>query len=43
MSKLRDHVRSNNIYWWVDSFLKAGIAKSLGDFPEVETLQFERS
>lgn len=43
MSKLRDQVRKNNIYWWVDSFLQAGIAKRLGDFPEVETLEFERS
>jgi len=42
MIKLRDQVRKNNIYWWVDSFLDAGIAKSLGDFPEVETMQFER-
>lgn len=42
MTNLREHVRKNNIYWWVDSFLNAGIAKSLGDFPEVDTLQFER-
>jgi len=43
MARLKDHVRKNNIYWWVDSFLQAGISKSLGDFPEVETVQFERS
>jgi len=42
MANLRDNIRKNNIYWWVDSFLNAGIAKSLGDFPEVDTLQFER-
>ena len=42
MIKLREHVRSNNIYWWVDSFLQAGIAKSLGDFPEVDRVKFER-
>ncbi|QJB56621.1 trehalose-6-phosphate synthase [Pseudodesulfovibrio sp. zrk46] len=42
MTALRDQVRTNNIYWWVDSFLRAGIAKSLDDFPEVETLKFER-
>ncbi|BDQ34795.1 trehalose-6-phosphate synthase [Pseudodesulfovibrio portus] len=43
MSKLRDQVRRNNIFWWVDSFLQAGIAKTLGDFPEVETVRFERA
>lgn len=43
MVKLRDQVRRNNIFWWVDSFLQAGIAKTLDDFPEVETVQFERS
>lgn len=43
MTKLRDSIRKNNIYWWVDSFLKAGIAKKLGDFPAVETLKFERA
>ncbi|MCJ2164346.1 MULTISPECIES: trehalose-6-phosphate synthase [unclassified Pseudodesulfovibrio] len=42
MSKLRDQVRKNNIFWWVDSFLQAGIAKSLGDFPEIETVQFDQ-
>lgn len=42
MTRLKDQVRKNNIYWWVDSFLQAGIAKSLGDFPEVDSLTFER-
>lgn len=42
MVHLRDHVRKNNIFWWVDSFLQAGIAKTLHDFPEVDTVQFER-
>lgn len=42
MSKLREQVRKNNIFWWVDSFLQAGIAKTLGDFPEVETVHFEQ-
>ncbi|WP_319468855.1 trehalose-6-phosphate synthase [uncultured Pseudodesulfovibrio sp.] len=41
MVGLRDQVRKNNIYWWVDSFLQAGIAKSLDDFPEVESLEYE--
>ena len=43
MTRLRDQVRRNNIFWWVDSFLLAGIAKTLGDFPEIETVRFERS
>ena len=43
MSRLRDQVRRNNIFWWVDSFLQAGIAKTLGDFPEIETVRFERN
>ncbi|QGY38966.1 glycosyltransferase [Pseudodesulfovibrio cashew] len=42
MTHLRDQVRKNNIYWWVDSFLQAGISKTLVDFPEVDTLKFER-
>jgi len=42
MSKLREQVRKNNIFWWVDSFLQAGIAKTLDDFPEVETVHFEQ-
>ena len=42
MTRLKDQVRKNNIYWWVDSFLRAGIAKSLDDFPEVDSLTFER-
>ncbi|BCS89525.1 alpha,alpha-trehalose-phosphate synthase (UDP-forming) [Pseudodesulfovibrio sediminis] len=42
MLKLREQVRKNNIFWWVDSFLQAGISKKLDDFPEIETVQFER-
>lgn len=42
MTNLRDQIRKNNIYWWVDSFLQAGISKKLGDFPEMATVQFER-
>ena len=41
MSRLRDQVRRNNIFWWVDSFLQAGIAKTLCDFPEIETVRFD--
>ena len=33
MKRLRRVVRRKNIYWWVDSFLRAAIAKNLLDFP----------
>lgn len=42
MASLREHVRSYNIFWWVDSFLQASIAKNLGDFPSLKTVQFEK-
>jgi trehalose 6-phosphate synthase len=36
MRKLRESVRRQNIFRWVDSFLEAGIARHLGDFPSPE-------
>ena len=36
MKKLRASVKKRNIYWWVDSFLQAAIAKRLDNFPVVE-------
>ncbi|KAB1441324.1 alpha,alpha-trehalose-phosphate synthase (UDP-forming) [Pseudodesulfovibrio senegalensis] len=42
MVGLRDHVRSHNIFWWVDSFLQASFSTNLGDFPPVDTVQFEK-
>ncbi len=33
MRRLRRVVQKHNIYWWVDSFLRAAIAKNLRDFP----------
>jgi len=42
MTRLREQVRRNNIFRWVDSFLKAGIARKLGDFPEVDAMRYER-
>ncbi len=36
MRKLRRSVRDYDIYWWVDSFLRAAIAKDLSDFPAPE-------
>ena len=42
MTRLRDQVRRNNIFRWVDSFLKAGIARKLGDFPAADAMRYER-
>ncbi len=33
MRKLKRFVRDYDIFWWVDSFLRAAIAKDLNDFP----------
>ncbi len=36
MKRLRASVRKYDIYWWVNSFLHAGIAKRLDNFPVME-------
>ncbi|GBD93977.1 trehalose-phosphate synthase [bacterium BMS3Abin05] len=36
MKKLRQSIRKINIYWWVNSFLLAAIAKRLDNFPIIE-------
>ena len=36
MKKLRASVKRHDIYWWVDSFLHAAIAKRLNNFPVME-------
>jgi trehalose 6-phosphate synthase len=36
MRKLRESVRKQNIFWWVDSFLQAAFTRNLNDFPAVE-------
>lgn len=36
MRKLRRSVRTHNIFWWVDSFLRAGISQDLDAFPPLE-------
>jgi trehalose 6-phosphate synthase len=41
MRRLRESVQRNDIFRWVDSYLRAAIAKDLRDFPPVE--QFEHS
>jgi trehalose 6-phosphate synthase len=36
MKRLRDAIKRQDIYWWVDSFLSAGIARKLDTFPIIE-------
>ncbi|MFZ0391069.1 MAG: trehalose-6-phosphate synthase [Calditrichia bacterium] len=36
MEKLRRNVRRYDIFWWVDSFLEAAIARHLDSFPRME-------
>jgi len=36
MGRMRDTIRRNNIFKWIDSYLQAAFAKQLGDFPSVE-------
>jgi len=36
MKKLRQFIRKQDIFWWVDSFLRSAIAKRLSEFPQLE-------
>ena len=36
MKKLRQSIRKQDIYWWVNSYLDAAIAKTLDGFPVME-------
>jgi trehalose 6-phosphate synthase/phosphatase len=36
MRRLRRNVRTQNVFWWVDSFMRAAIDKELRDFPVLE-------
>lgn len=36
MRRLRRNVRTQNVFWWVDSFIRAAIDKELRDFPVLE-------
>ncbi|MCE5254218.1 MAG: trehalose-6-phosphate synthase [Actinomycetia bacterium] len=36
MRTLRRNVRTQNVFWWVDSFMRAAIDKELHDFPVLE-------
>jgi len=33
MRRLRESIKRHDIFWWVDSYLKAAFSKKLGDFP----------
>ncbi len=33
MKRLRRAIRETDIFWWVDSYLRAAIEKELSDFP----------
>ena len=36
MKRLRRAIRETDIFWWVDSYLRAAIEKELSDFPILE-------
>jgi len=36
MRRLRHNIQSQDIFWWVDSFMRAAIHKELRDFPVLE-------
>jgi trehalose 6-phosphate synthase/phosphatase len=36
MRRLRRNVQTQNVFWWVDSFMRAAIDKELRDFPVLE-------
>jgi hypothetical protein len=35
MSALREQIRENNVFTWVDSFLNAAFGKELDNFPPI--------
>jgi trehalose 6-phosphate synthase/phosphatase len=39
MRRLRQSVRKQDIFWWVDSFLHAAISRQLSSFPRIEDYQ----
>jgi len=36
MKKLRQVIRKQDIFWWVDSFLRSAFSKHLSEFPQLE-------
>jgi trehalose 6-phosphate synthase len=37
MRRMRHAIREHDVFWWVDSFLRAAITKDLGAFPQPES------
>lgn len=40
MRRLRESIRKNNIFKWVNSYLEAAFTKNLDDFPEIEPEEY---
>lgn len=36
MRRIRQHIRKKDIFWWVNSFLKAALSRDLKSFPEID-------
>jgi trehalose 6-phosphate synthase len=36
MRNMRRSIRENDVFWWVDSYLRAAITKDLSDFPQMK-------
>jgi len=36
MRSMRRSIRENDVFWWVDSYLRAAITKDLSDFPQMK-------
>jgi alpha,alpha-trehalose-phosphate synthase [UDP-forming] len=43
MRQMRRSIREYDVFWWVDSFLRAAITKDLRAFPQPEQYAFEES
>jgi trehalose 6-phosphate synthase len=41
MRRLRNSIREHDVFWWVDSFLRAAITKDLRAFPQPHGLPAE--
>jgi trehalose 6-phosphate synthase/phosphatase len=41
MRRMRRSIRECDVFWWVDSFLRAGITKDLGAFPQIDDIADE--
>ena len=36
MRNLRENVKNKDVFWWLNSFLRAAIEKDLSSFPQVD-------